>query len=264
MSLNAHIRSFSHALQFLTRLPAPPIGVFDPADLSRSALWFPVVGAIVGAVVAAALWTGALASPWIGALLALAAWVWVTGGLHLDGLGDVADALGAAHRSPGRFLEVLRDPHVGAFGVMAIALQLIAKVVLLHEIAGPPALAALVLIPAWARWGATVWSAAVPPLATGTGERFAWHIDNRGIVGRRRCSRAPQRLAGAGAAGRPGDRSGHRRLLEVPAGRRDRGLPWRRHRGDRDDVAASHRRANGIASGPEPSRRARAAKHGIL
>ena len=49
MNLNAHIRSFSHALQFLTRLPAPPIGVFDPADLSRSALWFPVVGAIVGA-----------------------------------------------------------------------------------------------------------------------------------------------------------------------------------------------------------------------
>ena len=103
MNLNPHIRSFSHALQFLTRLPAPPIGVFDPADLSRSALWFPVVGAIVGAVVAAALWTGALASPWIGALLALAAWVWVTGGLHLDGLSDVADAVGAAHRSPGRF-----------------------------------------------------------------------------------------------------------------------------------------------------------------
>ena len=37
MSFNAHMRSFSHALQFLTRLPAPPIKVFDPADLSRSA-----------------------------------------------------------------------------------------------------------------------------------------------------------------------------------------------------------------------------------
>ncbi len=48
MSINAHIRSFSHALQFLTRLPAPPIAVFDPADLSRSALWFPVIGGIVG------------------------------------------------------------------------------------------------------------------------------------------------------------------------------------------------------------------------
>jgi adenosylcobinamide-GDP ribazoletransferase len=182
MNLNPHVRSFSHALQFLTRLPAPPIGVFDPADLSRSALWFPVVGAIVGAVVATALWAGALASPWVGALLAVTAWIWVTGGLHLDGLSDVADAVGAAHRSPGRFLDVLRDPHVGAFGVMAIALQLIAKVVLLHEIAGAPALAAIVLIPAWARWGATVWSATVPPLTMGTGERFAWHIDKRGVA----------------------------------------------------------------------------------
>ena len=120
MSVNAHIRAFSHALQFLTRLPAPPIAVFDPADLSRSALWFPAIGALIGRIVAAALWAGALASPWIGALLALVAWVWVTGGLHLDGLADVADALGAAHRSPERFIEVLRDPHIGAYGTMAI------------------------------------------------------------------------------------------------------------------------------------------------
>ena len=179
MSFNAYMRSFSHALQFLTRLPAPPIRVFDPADLSHSAPWFPVIGAIVGAIVAAALWTGALASPWIAALLALLAWVWVTGGLHLDGLGDVADALAAAHRSPERFLAVLRDPHVGAFGVISIALQLLAKAVLLHEIASPPALVAVVLIAAWARWGALVWGRAAPPLAAGTGESFAWQIDSR-------------------------------------------------------------------------------------
>jgi adenosylcobinamide-GDP ribazoletransferase len=182
MSVNAHIRAFSHALQFLTRLPAPPIGVFDPADLSRSALWFPVIGALVGVIVAAALWAGALASPWIGALLALLAWVWVTGGMHLDGLGDVADALGAAHRSPERFIEVLRDPHIGAYGTMAIVLQLIAKLVLLAAIASPPALAAVVLIAAWARWGALVWGTLLPPLASGSGERFTWHIDRRGMV----------------------------------------------------------------------------------
>lgn len=182
MTVNAHIRAFSHALQFLTRLPAPPIGVFDPADLSRSALWFPVIGALVGTIVGAALWAGALASPWIGALLALIAWVWVTGGMHLDGLGDVADALGAAHRSPQRFIEVLRDPHIGAYGTMAIVLQLTAKLVLLAAIASPPALAPVVLIAAWARWGALVWGVFLPPLATGSGERFAWHIDKLGMA----------------------------------------------------------------------------------
>ena len=182
MSVNAHIRAFSHALQFLTRLPAPSIAVFDPADLSRSALWFPAIGALIGAVVAAVLWAGALASPWIGALLALIAWVWVTGGLHLDGLADVADALGAAHHSPERFIEVLRDPHIGAYGTMAIVLQLIAKLVLLAAIASPPALAAVILIAAWARWGALVWGTFLPPLASGSGERFAWHIDKRGMA----------------------------------------------------------------------------------
>ena len=64
-------------------------------------------------------------------LLGLFVWVVITGGLHLDGLGDVADALAASHRSPDRFLEVVHDPRIGAFGVMAIALQLIAKLVLL-------------------------------------------------------------------------------------------------------------------------------------
>lgn len=182
MSVNAQIRSFSHALQFLTRLPAPRVDVFDPADLSRSALWFPVVGIIVGAILAAALWLGALISPWIGALLALVAWVWVTGGLHLDGLSDVADALAGAHRSPERFLQILRDPHIGAFGAMAIALQLIAKLVLLAQIASPPALIPLILIAAWARLGAPVWSLAVPPLAEGSGERFSWQIDARAVA----------------------------------------------------------------------------------
>ena len=128
------------------------------------------------------LWAGALASPWIGALLALIAWVWVTGGLHLDGLADVADALGAAHHSPERFIEVLRDPHIGAYGTMAIVLQLIAKLVLLAAIASPPALAAVILIAAWARWGALVWGTFLPPLASGSGERFAWHIDKRGMA----------------------------------------------------------------------------------
>ncbi len=169
-------RTFGHALQFLTRLPAPRFAEFNPDDLSRSAIWFAVVGAIIGIVLALALWTGQQASPWIGALVALVVWVWITGGLHLDGLGDVADALAAAHRSPERFLEVLRDPHVGAFGAMAIGLQLIAKLVLLAEISGLPALFALALVPAWARWGPLVWSLAVPPLASGSGERFSWQI----------------------------------------------------------------------------------------
>lgn len=182
MNIDAHIRSFSHAMQFLTRLPAPPIAVFDPAELSRAALWFPVVGVIVGAVVAAALALGALISPWVGALLAVIAWVWVTGGLHLDGMGDVADALAGAHRSPERFLQILRDPHIGAFGTIAIVVQLMAKLVLLAQSAGQPEFGPLILTAAWARLGPAVWSLALPPLAAGSAETFSKQLDPRAVA----------------------------------------------------------------------------------
>jgi len=174
--------SFRHALQFLTRLPGLGAGAPDADSLSRAAVWFAPVGLIVGAALAGAVWAGAHVSPLMGALLGLAVWVWISGGLHLDGLGDVADALAAAHRTPERILEVLRDPHVGAFGVIAIALQLIAKLVLLSELAGATALVALVLVPAWARLGAPICSLAVPALADGSGARFARHIDAPSIA----------------------------------------------------------------------------------
>lgn len=173
------LRAFDTALQFLTRLPVPRAVALNPDDLPRAAPWFPLVGAIVGAAVGAALWAGGHVSPSTGALCALLVWVVITGGLHLDGLGDVADALAASHRSPERFLAVLRDPHIGAFGVMAIALQLIAKLVLLADLSATDALPALILVAAWARWGPLVWGLVLPPLASGSGERFAAQIDRR-------------------------------------------------------------------------------------
>ena len=180
-------RRFICAVQFLTRLPTPQIKDFAAEDLSRAAAFFPLVGLIIGAVLAGAVTALAKVDPWIAGLVGVVMWVWITGGLHLDGLADVADALGAAHRSPERFLEVLRDPHVGAFAVIVIALQIAAKLVLLAVIArsGQTAalIAALVLVPAWARWGTMLWSATVPPLQPGLGERFAWTIDRRAIAG---------------------------------------------------------------------------------
>lgn len=176
-------RRFIHALQFLTRLPAPRVSNSEPADLSRSAVWFPVVGAIIGVGVTAAVWIGGYASPWIGALLGVLAWVWITGGLHLDGLADVADALGAAHRSPERFVEVMHDPHVGTNGVVAIVLLLIAKLVLLSQIPQSQVLLALILVPVWARWGPLVWSFMLPSLSRGLGERFSREISGTHVAG---------------------------------------------------------------------------------
>lgn len=174
------MRGLILAIQFLTRLPTPRLADFRPEELAHGVVWFPLVGGLLGLFLATAAWLGGLVDPWLGALLALAVWVGLTGALHLDGLADLADALGAAHRPDDprarqeRLLAVLADPHMGVFGGVALAMQLIAKLVLLMLVVKAGAWLALVLIPAWARWGVLIWSR-LPSIKPGMGERFAWH-----------------------------------------------------------------------------------------
>ncbi len=165
------MKGFIIALQFMTRLPMPRLVVSD-AEFAASMRWFPATGLVVGLIVAAAAWTGLRIDSWVGALCALAAWIFVTGALHLDGLADMADASGAAHKSRDRILEVLADPHVGSFGVVALVLQLLAKLVLLHALLDAALWPALILIPFAARIGPLAWTRWLPPLHEGLAARF--------------------------------------------------------------------------------------------
>jgi adenosylcobinamide-GDP ribazoletransferase len=165
------MKGFVLALQFLTRLPTPRVNA-DAEAFARSMRWFPAVGLVIGAIGAGAAWAGARIDPWTGALASLVAWVGVTGALHLDGLSDLADASGAAHKDRDRLLAVMADPHVGSFGVVAIGLQLIAKLVLLHGVIEMRQFAALVLVPFAARIGPLVWTLWLPPLHAGLAARF--------------------------------------------------------------------------------------------
>jgi adenosylcobinamide-GDP ribazoletransferase len=170
------------AIQFLTRLPTPRIAS-DAEDFAASIRWFPLVGFLVGGFIAGAAWLGLQHDPWIGALAALIAWVAVTGALHLDGLGDVADGAGAAHGDRARMLAAMADPHVGSFGVVAIVLQLLAKLVLLHAVlTGAPAWV-LMSIPFAARIGPLVWARWLPQLHEGLGARFAYAVRLQDIIG---------------------------------------------------------------------------------
>lgn len=167
------MRSLIFAIQFLTRLPLPLHAGSGADALAAAAKWFPLVGIIVGAAVAGGLVLGARIDPWLGALFALVAWVWITGGLHLDGLSDLADGLGGAHRNPKRLLAIMRDPHAGVFGNIALWFALSAKLILLMLLVKVPQgwLAAL-LIPAWARLGPLVWAQTLPALDGGMGQRL--------------------------------------------------------------------------------------------
>lgn len=168
------MKGFILAVQFLTRLPTPRIASND-VEFAHSMRWFPAVGLVVGALVAGAGWLGAQIDGWLGALAALLMWVGVTGALHLDGLADLADASGAAHKDRERLLAVLADPHVGSFGVVAIVLQLIAKLLLLQMLVVAGAWLALLLIPFAARIGPLVW-ARLPLLHTGLASRFSMSV----------------------------------------------------------------------------------------
>lgn len=175
------------ATQFLTRLPAPAVPEYSSTELSRSAAWFPLVGAAVGALVTLAVLPLADTRPLLAAACGVLVWAWSTGALHLDGLGDLADALAASHRDPQRFFAVLRDPHAGAFAVVAIVVVLLLKLAALGEVAAalvarPSSWLALPLIAAWARLGPLAWSRWLQPLQSGQGERFGWELTTQPIV----------------------------------------------------------------------------------
>ncbi len=141
------------ALSFLTTLPVrAPAG--PEGSLGRAAPWFPAVGALVGALLAVAWWGLSFAfPPTLSALLVVALWAALTGGLHLDGLADCGDGMLAA-QPPERRLEIMRDPRLGTFGAISLVLYLLLKVFAVAALsqASPAGYVSLLLAPALARW----------------------------------------------------------------------------------------------------------------
>ncbi len=116
------------ACVFLTSLPVRLRHEVTLRQLADAVYAFPVIGILVGG--AGALAYGALGlfglSGMPAAVLALAAMVAITGGLHEDGLADTADALGA-HGDRERGLAIMRDPRIGSYGTLAVVLALLAR-----------------------------------------------------------------------------------------------------------------------------------------
>jgi len=142
------------ALTFLTKLPWPWRGPADASALARSLFWFPWVGALLG-LGFWGTWSGLqriFPEPAAAALL-LALTVWVTGGLHLDGLADTADGLGGGHTSA-ESLRIMKDSRVGAFGVISLILALLLKFSLFLSLGSQPGgTKVLLLYPVVSRWG---------------------------------------------------------------------------------------------------------------
>jgi len=118
------MRNFVSALSFLTIFP---LGKFVGKLNGTSILYFPLVGIFVGGLLAGVDWLGSqFLFDELRALLDVAFLVFVTGGLHLDGLADTMDAL-YFHHDREKALEIMKDPRVGVMGVLALLFCLVFK-----------------------------------------------------------------------------------------------------------------------------------------
>jgi adenosylcobinamide-GDP ribazoletransferase len=120
--------------------------------------YFPLLGLTLGLILALVwLILGALSlSGSFNAIIVVIALAILTRGFHLDGLADTADAL-LSHRSVEEKLAILKDCHLGTFGVAAIVLDLLLKISLITEMMTlTSALVGLILAPVWGRLAASV------------------------------------------------------------------------------------------------------------
>jgi len=158
------------ALQFLTILPLGRSDIFDTQKLIP---YFPIVGMIVGLLLAGFDMTVSHFWPQPAvAVMDIVFLVLVTGAFHLDGLADAADGL-LGHRPREKALEIMKDSRIGAMGLMAVLCCLAIKWAGIQSLTGHPRSLFLLLIPAYSRSGMLIGMRFLPYGRTaGTGLSF--------------------------------------------------------------------------------------------
>jgi adenosylcobinamide-GDP ribazoletransferase len=182
------VRLLVLSIEFLTRLRIRALAPSTPEELARATVLFPLVGALIGALSWAILALGSLVarSPGVAAWLALGVTTFLTAGLHLDGLMDLADGL-SFRRAPEEILRIMRDSRVGAFGVLAAVLVLLGKFVCLRDLASDPRVMSLALMPPMVgRWSVTavgLWGRRYAAEGFGVGRAFVDGARPRYVLG---------------------------------------------------------------------------------
>lgn len=146
------MKSFLLALQFLTIIPAKIKNV-APGEMARAVVCFPAIGLLLGLVLWSTSHLCAIArfDPISSSIILVVILIILTGGLHLDGLSDTSDAIFSG-KNRTDMLAIMRDPHTGVMGVLAIVSILMLKVALLSLILSNTKGIALVLMCVLARW----------------------------------------------------------------------------------------------------------------
>lgn len=161
--------SFLLALQFLTVIPVK-IKDMDEAGLSRAMAYFPLVGLLLGLVLAGInnilLFLGF--GQFICSIILVICLASLTGGLHLDGLSDTVDAF-SSNKNKEETLKIMRDSHIGTMGALSLISIILLKIAFLFSITASFKAVALVLMCVLSRW-ALVFASVSFPYARGEGK----------------------------------------------------------------------------------------------
>lgn len=175
---------FLLAVQFLTIIPVAVKGKVGEGDLARSMAWFPLVGALMGLSLAgtSSLLATFFAPGVVAVALALLLAI-VTGGMHLDGVADCADAVFSGRGREER-LKIMKDSRVGAMGAAGVAFAVVMKVALIASLSPISAWKALILFPVAGRC-AVLLPAFLFPYGrdgAGTGRPFVSNLDLKTLL----------------------------------------------------------------------------------
>ncbi|GGC75573.1 adenosylcobinamide-GDP ribazoletransferase [Thalassobacillus devorans] len=177
------------ALQFLTRVPLPVNVPWEKAVLKGALKSFSLVGLIIGfLVMGVSILADGWLPAWFTALLLLSVWTALPGGLHLDGLMDVADAIGS-NAPVEKKLTIMKDPHVGSFAMLTLIFYLLWKLALIYGLLTSGIMddfltaGMFLLVPACSRFLAILLLRTTPTVKQ-EGLAFTWqaHLTNRDVI----------------------------------------------------------------------------------
>lgn len=139
-------------LQFLTKYPLPFNLNVTEEDFTKGAVYFPIVGGIIGANLWLLAWLlKSLERSLALTVIVIAFQIFITGGLHLDGLADTFDGL-YSYRDKEKILTIMKDSRVGTNGVLILIVSILLKVSLLWTIPFKDWYWVLILMPVVSRY----------------------------------------------------------------------------------------------------------------
>jgi adenosylcobinamide-GDP ribazoletransferase len=175
-------REFLIGLSFYTRIPIQLKDVSEE-EFYRCMLLMPVIGAVIGAALWGFGWCVSwLRMPEIAAILILIFYIWMTGGLHFDGVADTIDGVFSA-RDHDKMMKIMKDSRLGSFGAIGLVLLMMTLWIGYRRLIAGHFLTVLVFVPIVGRYAAiqTCWLSSYAEGGGGLGRRITeitkgWHV----------------------------------------------------------------------------------------